>query len=409
MRKVSIVMTHHNRVRQLFRTLRSIERFCDPAYTEVIIVDDASNSEHRVTFLQQFNFKSILIEVDENEKWYVNPCIPFNRGFRQATGDIVVIQNAECLHMGNVFQHLQDHLTENDYFSYGAYSLPKDLTLLLDKGNWQNADVVDHLAKTVMLENRRASFLGGAGWYNHSIHRPAGYHFLSALTRKNLEALDGFDERYAMGNAWDDDEFLFRATSRLKLSIWDTPFVIHQWHYSTGAGASLKPPQDNGRLFREITVQEILQKYFLRGELVLQWTPSKRRNWYSLFTSHKKHEYPTNQINLKDIHDESLICQGDDLSILPPNFKVPNNTFLIVYLDVRTPASTEATIYFQTKRKPEFDKLQSLTKTLRAGSNSVYFRVMGHGLLGAIRLVIGAKPGIFHLHKLEVRAVPFGL
>lgn len=34
-------------------------------------------------------------------------------------------------------------------------------------------------------------------WYNHSVTNPKGYHFCSAITRKNLYDLGGFDERFA--------------------------------------------------------------------------------------------------------------------------------------------------------------------------------------------------------------------
>ncbi len=45
--------------------------------------------------------------------------------------------------------------------------------------------------------------------------------------------LEGFDERYAHGIAYDDDEFLHRVVkSGLDVSIIDEPFVIHQWHES---------------------------------------------------------------------------------------------------------------------------------------------------------------------------------
>jgi hypothetical protein len=74
---------------------------------------------------------------------------------------------------------------------------------------------------------------GYACWYNHSIYRPAAYHFVSAITKKNMDKLNGFDERYSNGIGFDDDEFLYRIKLLgLDVQIHDEPFVIHQWHYS---------------------------------------------------------------------------------------------------------------------------------------------------------------------------------
>ena len=72
-------------------------------------------------------------------------------------------------------------------------------------------------------------------WYQHRSW-VRNYHFLTAITRKNLDLLGGFDYAFAFGSCYDDDEFLFRIKHRLKLNIHNV-FVeenrllgAHQWH-----------------------------------------------------------------------------------------------------------------------------------------------------------------------------------
>ncbi len=69
------------------------------------------------------------------------------------------------------------------------------------------------------------------GWFNHSKYRPAYYHFCAGITKRNLDLLGGFDERYAFGTAYEDDEFVQRIKRLgLRMMIIDDISVIHQWH-----------------------------------------------------------------------------------------------------------------------------------------------------------------------------------
>jgi GT2 family glycosyltransferase len=69
------------------------------------------------------------------------------------------------------------------------------------------------------------------GWLNHNKYRQSYFHFCSAITKENLNLLDGFDEKYAMGIGYDDNDFLIRVRKLgLKVEIVDNVSVIHQWH-----------------------------------------------------------------------------------------------------------------------------------------------------------------------------------
>ena len=63
----------------------------------------------------------------------------------------------------------------------------------------------------------RDGFLSNC-WYNHSIHSPRHLHFTTAISKKALKELRGFDERYEFGMDYDDNEFIFRIKfTKIKL------------------------------------------------------------------------------------------------------------------------------------------------------------------------------------------------
>lgn|SRR4030065_1527726 len=206
---ISIVMAYYNRKPLLLNTLKSISQFSKNILYEVIVIDDGSSEEHNLREVEGIK----LIEIPQEKKTWVNSCIPFNVGFKEAKGDIIIIQNPECEHVGNILEHAEQNVADSNYISYGCYSLP------------ENGD------KTII--DRSVTIEGQLGWYNHSIYRPTNYHFCSAITKKNLEELGGFDERFANGIDYDDNEFLTRIKrKKLSIQLVNSPFVFHQYHYN---------------------------------------------------------------------------------------------------------------------------------------------------------------------------------
>ena len=223
---VSIVIGYINRKRLLYETLKSIAKTKHNDF-EVIVVDDCSLPEERIeNFLPEFPFLKI-IRLEPENKWYVNTCIPYNIGIRAAIGDIIVLQNAECLHVHDVITYLSKHINDTNYISVSTYALNEEITNKLPQ--LINDDNFLTYFKSLPQQETGGSPI--IGWYNHSIYRQTYYHFCSALTKKNLDLLDGFDERYALGTSYEDTEFIERIKRmRLKMTITDEISVIHQWH-----------------------------------------------------------------------------------------------------------------------------------------------------------------------------------
>jgi GT2 family glycosyltransferase len=222
------------------RTLNSMQSNYGIIDFEFIVVDDGSDESERLEDLPKIFAFLKVIRIEKSDKWYSNPCIPFNRGFEAATGDKIILQNPECYHFDNILEYVDQHLKKNDYLSFACYSLDKQYTdddqLFYDRD--LITSLIDNNAHIVQTD-------GGLGWYNHSKYRPGAYHFCTALMTSDLVDLGGFDPRYALGHGYDDDELVFRIQQKkMNIKFLDTLKVIHQNHY-----------------VKQVTVDEQKEKY----------------------------------------------------------------------------------------------------------------------------------------------------
>ncbi len=224
---VSIVMTYFERLRQLRNTLDSFRFHGYGKDVEVIIVDDGSERERIKIDDGEYDFSIKVIELDPRKKWYHNSCVPFNVGFAQCSSELIIIQNAECLHYSNIVDYARKNLNETNYLAFGCYSI-NSATFEKICGIPSFADKIGALR----FKDTRATFDGEEGWYNHSAHNPVAYHFCTALTKNNLQMIRGFDLAYAKGIGFDDNEFIYRINeSRLRIQIINDCIVVHQHHY----------------------------------------------------------------------------------------------------------------------------------------------------------------------------------
>jgi len=219
--KLSIAIAYYNRKDLFLTTLESISKSKFANDIEIVVADDASDEEHRLEdIVDNYSFPINLIRIEPEDKWYVNPCVPFNKAIHATKAPLIMLQNPECYHNGDVIAAAIEHTKDNNYISFGCYSLDKESTV--------------SLKENIKIVSRRKAQRGGeTGWYNHSIINPRPYHFASCLTRKNMMALQGFNQKYANGIGFDDDEFLFRVGKQVRgnIQIVDAPNVFHQYHY----------------------------------------------------------------------------------------------------------------------------------------------------------------------------------
>lgn len=237
--KISIVMASYNRKQQTVETLKGFEKMYAGEYDfEIIIVDDDSDAEHRLDCTEMKRLEKVLpirvIRITKEEKGdRINPCLAYNRGFMEATGDIILFQNPECYHVGDILEHILDNLCEQDYFSYSCFTAnSSEITNQMINSDFKQ---IQELLKNEVFMKKNKDLLG-LNWYNHNSEpdRQTFYHFCSAIYKNKLDLIGGFDSRFANGYCFDDDEILLSIKYNLKLnmSIIDTNccFVIHQYH-----------------------------------------------------------------------------------------------------------------------------------------------------------------------------------
>jgi hypothetical protein len=119
---ISIVMTCFEQPEQLRNTLDSF-RFhgCGPE-VEVVVVDDGSIIYRADADIPTSTFELRIIYLPCGGKWYSNPCIPFNLGFKAANGELVFIQNAECFHHDIIVRHARANVGADNYLAYACQS-----------------------------------------------------------------------------------------------------------------------------------------------------------------------------------------------------------------------------------------------------------------------------------------------
>jgi glycosyltransferase involved in cell wall biosynthesis len=258
--KISICIATLNRRNLLLRTLNSIEynNKGKKRDLEIIIVEDSSRSEERIDdVVNNYSFPVLYLPVTEEFKqgaWSC-PVIPFNLAFNFATGDIVIIQNAENLHVGDIVGYVLENMRKSTYLSFGCYSMNEKDTVNLHKKIKRNYSG-ENIKKAV---GEFKGFVkpwtdGDTCWYNHSIYRPGFNYFCCAMPRKDLEELNGFDERYAHGFAYDDCELLIRIARKPMIQKHvDDPFVIHQFHGVTNYLKHRVKTEINRQLYMHLT------------------------------------------------------------------------------------------------------------------------------------------------------------
>lgn len=234
-------MAYYNRRRQLEHTLQTIAQSCQRD-VEIVIVDDFSEPAQQIQDIPekypQLKFQIIEMRSQVDKKYYCNPCVPYNVGFRASQGDMILIQNPECCHMGDVLNHVANNLDHERYLSFHTYGCTKEDLAFLYAG--QPVPMFSHSKK--------------ARWYNHETERPAAFHFCNAISRNNLVALNGFDERFAYGHNYDDTELVQRIKNLgLQIQFVSDPWSIHQYHpKSYGHPDNPQPTQNNQLLYQQL-------------------------------------------------------------------------------------------------------------------------------------------------------------
>jgi glycosyltransferase involved in cell wall biosynthesis len=209
--RLSLVIPYYNRRGLLFNVLKSIST--DYAI-ETIIVDDGSTKEHQIYDLPG-HFPKLNIKILRLEKTgWRGPCIAYNEGFRLATGDVILINSSECIHVGDVLGCVYKNFQPDSYMAFSTFAGTEPMNRLIS------------------TEDPR-KLINGGRWLS-SLKNYTLIPYCAVISKANMDLLGGYDERFTEGIGFDDYEFIDRVKNLgLKTELIENPFVFHQWHKPT--------------------------------------------------------------------------------------------------------------------------------------------------------------------------------
>jgi hypothetical protein len=239
---ISIVMTYYNRKDQTLRTLDGFQKYYANKYSfEVIIVDDNSNQENKLDeCIKKYSFPINLIIISKEKKGdRINACVPYNTGFKKASGKIIIIQNPECYHIDNILNDTIYNLKKNEIVSYSCFGMPS----FQENELVNNPDELKNKIKNITKiggEDKSKNNLSVSGWLNEKVINPTYYHYCLSIHKSDLDILGGFSIDLRNGFCYDDDEFVRKAYFKnMKLNISEL-LVIHQFHEPSSLPVNIK-------------------------------------------------------------------------------------------------------------------------------------------------------------------------
>lgn len=178
MPEVSIVMCAYKRSALLRKTLESIHAQSYKDF-EVLCVEDGDDGGWTRGVCEEFGARYFQRK-GRPDCPYSNPSIPWNIGIRNATGNVLILQNPECLHV-----------------------TPDTIERLVAPHRETDRAVV---FASVMALNYDGT---PQQWYCHPIHSARPFFFCGSMRREVAHALRGFDEDFQF-YGFDDDDMAFR-------------------------------------------------------------------------------------------------------------------------------------------------------------------------------------------------------
>jgi hypothetical protein len=246
-KKISIVMTTHDRPQQTLYTLKSFINSIYAKQIVVILVDDSMSGYLKESELTEFPFQITYITIENSKKTWINPCINYNLGFNEVKTSKVIIQNAEVCHIGDIIQCVIDQVNDDNYMVFDVCALPS----LQNNQNLYDLNFDYEMTYNMCMT-------GQYKWLQHTQRINRNFHFLSAITHNNLLKLGGFDPKFALGACYDDDELIFRITHQLKLNVKNIinenthMLGIHQWHQQGHLSYNPHYISINSKLFKQM-------------------------------------------------------------------------------------------------------------------------------------------------------------
>ena len=211
--KYSFLIPYYDRGVQFENTLHSYKKlYGHRSDWEVVVVEDVKcardkNMHHDlVTKILASGVNVSLVQAISETP---NPCSRFNQAAEEANGWIFILTNPECYHVTDVLAVFDEEFN----YKKRPYVIAACESVQNFKRNGKGINYKHHM------------------WYHHSELRHTGYHFCTAITKKDFVRVGGFDEDYAHGIAYDDNDFRDVVfASGMEIIYRDDALVLHQKH-----------------------------------------------------------------------------------------------------------------------------------------------------------------------------------
>ena len=234
---ISIIMSHRNRPELLFLTLLKLNSSNFDNF-EVIIVDDRSFKHLKPNFINELYFKyPIKLITIENKEIDDIVCssYTYNMAFKHSIGDIIIIQNPECLHFGDIPEYVFNYFDYDDYFCFPCYS-SNNMEIndyIISNNTSIHINNIDGILNNLNIDKQYGENF--PRWYQHKTISNRCLHFCTVISRNYFHFIDGFSEEYNNGFCYEDDDLILRIKNILKLNVIsiDTDEnigVVHMFH-----------------------------------------------------------------------------------------------------------------------------------------------------------------------------------
>lgn len=256
--RVSICTTVFNRRAQFKHVLSTIaaSALCREGLVEVVACDRGSLPGEAIGDLPGvFPFLRLLPTWSSG---HVSPIGDWQRCVEESRGDIVLIQSAECAHVGDVCaeaEHVAGAQAACVSFACYAADLPQTIamTSLGIVSMPGVGSVLNPLSSKAYTADETCRV-----WMQHSTFRPCFY-LSHAMRRKWWDEIGGFDMRYLHENGYEDCAFDLRMSKYLEsqgirrvIGSHDGPFLVHLWHdFSYDPAKVYSKDNRNAAMYRE--------------------------------------------------------------------------------------------------------------------------------------------------------------
>lgn len=230
MKTVSVILVHTGGS-HIMTILDSINHTkYDRELIEVLVVENIKNSdnsensnysikelkENNQEHFEKFKFTIKLLKVNSE---FENNNILFNIGVKYSEGSILLFNDTEIVHVGDVISAAVKFVDNTNYVTFPVLKLPTEplnpiLETYLGKVHNKMDEVPElHFGSKEALTQIHTVYPTNNFWSVHPTHNPTNYYYLSAIAKETLmnRLNGGFNEDFVNGHEYHDKEFIDRV------------------------------------------------------------------------------------------------------------------------------------------------------------------------------------------------------